>query len=268
MDSEKVNLTCQSYANEVQVLMSHLLMSGESSDVTLVCDEQVKFKTHKFVLKASSPVFKSILEDINDTKSIIYLRGINQLELASILEFIYCGKATLYQERIQDFIKVGKDLMINEIKDMPEHDGDNVKTMEHLKKNEGCNDEIDLIDSNHHIEIPENDVKGSIHKKGNTEKNRNFAKIQNVMLDPNSSQCPQCNAIFSRKGSMLKHIRIIHEGERHPCNYCSYKSGELVNLKRHIRSKHNAEVSLRGKEYSNTIPIPVALLPQRSQFSF
>ena len=47
MHSEKLNLTWHSYANQIQELMRHLLMSGESSDVTLVCDEQVKFKTHK-----------------------------------------------------------------------------------------------------------------------------------------------------------------------------------------------------------------------------
>ena len=94
--------------------------AGESSDVTLVCDDQVKFKAHKFVLKACSPVFESILQETNDLKSVIYLRGVNQLELKPILDFIYSGQACFQQERMKEFLDNGKDLQINEIKHVPD----------------------------------------------------------------------------------------------------------------------------------------------------
>ena len=81
MTDENFTLTWHSHANHFQDVLGNLLNTGESSDVTLVCDDQVKFKSHKFVLKACSPVFESILQESNELQSVIYLRGINQLEL-------------------------------------------------------------------------------------------------------------------------------------------------------------------------------------------
>ena len=55
MTTEKFTLTWHSYASHFQDILGHLFDSGDLSDVTLVCDDQVKFKAHKFVLKACSP---------------------------------------------------------------------------------------------------------------------------------------------------------------------------------------------------------------------
>ena len=78
-NNEKFTLEWHSQANHFQEVLGNLLDTGESSDVTLVCDDQVKFKSHKFVLKACSPVFESILQESYELESVIYLRGINQL---------------------------------------------------------------------------------------------------------------------------------------------------------------------------------------------
>ena len=85
MANEKITLTWHSYATHFQGVLSSLFDTGESSDVTLICDDQVKFKAHKYILKSCSTVFESILNETNDSKSIVYLRGVNQLELKPIL---------------------------------------------------------------------------------------------------------------------------------------------------------------------------------------
>ena len=77
-----------SYPSHCQSVIGELFTTGESSDVTLICDDLVKFKAHKFVLKACSPVFRSILGEMNDSNSIVFLRGINCLELRPVLEYI------------------------------------------------------------------------------------------------------------------------------------------------------------------------------------
>ena len=104
MANEKFTLTWHSYANHFQEVLSNLFDTGESSDVTLVCDDQVKFKAHKFILKSCSPVFESILNETNDSKSVVYLRGVNQLELKPILNFIYTGHASFFQESLSFFL--------------------------------------------------------------------------------------------------------------------------------------------------------------------
>ena len=126
MANEKFTLTWHSYNSHFQDVLVNLYDSGESSDVTLVCDDQVKFKAHTFVLKACSPVFENILQETNELKSVVYLRGVNELELKPILEFIYCGQASFYQERMKEFLRVGKDLQIKEIKEVPDEDENKV----------------------------------------------------------------------------------------------------------------------------------------------
>ena len=56
----------------------------DSQDVTLVCDDKVKIKAHKIVLKACSPVFENILENINTSEAVVYLRGIDHQEMSEM----------------------------------------------------------------------------------------------------------------------------------------------------------------------------------------
>ena len=122
MANEQFTLTWPSHSSHFQDVLANLLNTEESSDVTLVCDDQVKFKSHKFVLKACSPVFESILRESSEVQSVVYLRGVNQSELKPILDFIYYGQASFHQERMKEFLEVGKDLQIMEIKDVPEEE--------------------------------------------------------------------------------------------------------------------------------------------------
>ena len=152
MAGEKFTLTWHSYISHFQEALSNLLETGETSDVTLVCDDQVKFKAHKFILKACSPVFESILQETNELKSVVYLRGVNELELKPILQFIYSGQASFYQERMKEFLRIGKDLQIKEIKEVPDEDEnkdveENIEddTYEDTIQEETLNDNINNI---------------------------------------------------------------------------------------------------------------------------
>ena len=91
------------------------MKSDDLTDVTLVCDDQKQFKAHKIVLSACSTVFKNIIDTLPQNSSIIYLRRIQHHEMESILEFMYLGVATFYQERMNEFLNVAKNLQIKEI---------------------------------------------------------------------------------------------------------------------------------------------------------
>ena len=52
MANEKFTLTWHSYARHFQGVLGNLFDTVESSDVKLVCDDQVKFKAQKFILKS------------------------------------------------------------------------------------------------------------------------------------------------------------------------------------------------------------------------
>ena len=89
--------------------LSDLYTETCSTDVTLVSDDQIPFQAHKFVLGASSPVMKNLLLDNPHSHPLIYLRGVKQQELGSILQFIYHGEAAIHLDSINMFLENAKD---------------------------------------------------------------------------------------------------------------------------------------------------------------
>ena len=101
MDTEKCKINWHTYSDHLQNLLYEMKISDELTDVTLVCDDKKQYKAHKIVLSACSTVFKSIINNLPPNNSVIYLRGIQHQEMESILEFMYLGVATFYQERMK-----------------------------------------------------------------------------------------------------------------------------------------------------------------------
>ena len=115
MNQEKYYLNWHTYSDHLREMLHNMMKSDELTDVTLVCDDQKQFKAHKMVLSACSTVFKNIIDSLPSSSSVIYLRGIHCYEMESILEFMYLGVATFYQERMNEFLNVAKILEIKEI---------------------------------------------------------------------------------------------------------------------------------------------------------
>merc|ERR1712212_830756 len=88
---------------------------GHFADVTLVSDDQIQTPAHKVVLSACSPVLKTLLVNNPHSHPLLYLRGIKQTELQAILKFIYFGETQIFENRINDFVSVAKDLEVKEI---------------------------------------------------------------------------------------------------------------------------------------------------------
>ena len=112
--AEKFNLTWHTFHTHSNDLLSDLYNSGNFADVTLIADDQTQFKCHKFVLSACSSVFRNILK-VDSRSPLIYLRGIAREEMEVMLQFMYLGEASIYQERMNVFLAVAKDLELKEM---------------------------------------------------------------------------------------------------------------------------------------------------------
>ena len=115
MGSINYNLTWQTYSDHLKQMLQDLVNDEASQDVTLVCDDRVKIKAHKIVLKSCSSFFADIFSDSTSAASYVYLRGINHQEIKPILQFIYLGEATFSEEHTEEFFKVVECLGIKEL---------------------------------------------------------------------------------------------------------------------------------------------------------
>ena len=81
-------------------------------DVTLVTNDGQHIKAHKIILSAGSHFFSDIFLKSNHTNMLIYLKGINSVQLEHILDFLYNGEASVGQEELKEFLVTGEELQV------------------------------------------------------------------------------------------------------------------------------------------------------------
>jgi len=95
--------------------MSELRVNSNFTDVTLVCDDgEQLIQVHKIILAAGSAFFEALLKRVSQSIStpLIYLRGVEMVELETILSFLYTGEASVQKVRLEKFLAVANDLAI------------------------------------------------------------------------------------------------------------------------------------------------------------
>jgi len=195
----------------------------------LVCDDKRQLKAHKIVLSACSTVFKGILENLPENNSVIYLRGIHHQEMESILEFMYLGVATFYQDRMQEFLNVAKSLEIKEISKDVEFDVDSANNRDSDVQVNEINPEVGVNTEPH---VNEQLVSSNIDANIN---HKNSSKVKTLERE---HVCIECDTQFSKKCNLRKHIQSVHKGVKYACTQCDYQGTQEGNLKIHIQSKH------------------------------
>ena len=105
----------KSFNTPVTSSLSNIFTQNRFTDVTLVSDEQIQFQAHRFVLSACSPVLKTLLQNNPHSHPLIYLEGVKQQELQSILHLMYLGEVKVSEEAINTFLEIAKDLKLNQI---------------------------------------------------------------------------------------------------------------------------------------------------------
>ena len=200
--------------------MKELMMNEDFSDVTLVTEDKKQIKANLNILSACSPVFKDILKKENN--QIMYLRGIQFPEMESIMQFIYLGEATFFEERMDEFLAVAKSLEIKEIcnaETQPNYEPDDesppcdpVTSTENLEEQTVLSDQIQL-------QAPQDRQRRAVSVNGR-------------------HVCDQCPKSYSSSGELNRHKQSVHEGVKYACDQCDYQATQINHLTVHIQSKH------------------------------
>ena len=110
--SEKLCLKWNDFQETVNTAFGNLRGNNDFSDVTLACEDGQQFEAHKVILAASSPLFQRLLERKKHPQPLIYMRGLKSEDLSSILDFLYCGEANVFQENLDAFLAIAEELQL------------------------------------------------------------------------------------------------------------------------------------------------------------
>ena len=113
MSQEIYSLKWKIFNTHISSSLSYVFTENSFTDVTLVSDDKIPFQAHKCVLSACSPVLKNLLLNNPHSHPLIYLRGVKQEELQSILQFMYLGEARFYKGNMDKGIDAAKELICN-----------------------------------------------------------------------------------------------------------------------------------------------------------
>ena len=228
---EQFNLNRHTYNDHLKEMMQNLMHSNESTDVTIMCEDKTKFKAHKFVLNAWSPVFQSMISELPQKDPIIYLRGIHSQEIKSILQFMYLGQATFFHDRMNDFLNVAKSLEIKEISKDVDQDVSVSQNDQEYEKN--IDPPIDDLHEEKDI-VSQSNVEGEI--------DHISRKVISHRNEAGQFPCNRCSKIYTYRHVLDRHIKSAHEGIKFSCNDCGYEGTQRGSLTRHIQTVHKVSL--------------------------
>ena len=187
--------------------------------------------------------------------------------------------ATFYQERINEFLNVAKNLEIKEISKDVEFDHGNELT-EETDISDNDSDQViepQQTDTNlieNEISVKNTDIISKSQLQKNTEGifkcnqcDSKYTFKRGLRRHIKSTHegvkyfCNQCDMQFTRNDHLNTHIQTMHEGVKYKyaCNKCEYQATQQWNLKIHIQSKHDGvRYNCSECEYQATLQGSVA----------
>ena len=131
--SERLSVRWDEFQQNVRASFKELREDREFADVTLVCQDGKQLEVHKNILAASSPFFLDIFRARKHPHPLVYLSGMKSQILVSVVDFIYYGEASVYQEDMEDFFAVAEELALKGLANKKETFKKNLPTS-HLER--------------------------------------------------------------------------------------------------------------------------------------
>merc|ERR1711911_474375 len=94
-----------------------LRTDADLADVTLVSDDKVEFYAHRIVLSSCSNMFNFIFKRNKNSNPLLFLGGVNSINLGYILDYIYQGEVNIFQEQLDSFLESAQKLEIEGLLD-------------------------------------------------------------------------------------------------------------------------------------------------------
>ena len=112
MESEKFCLSWNDFQATVSNSFKTFQKDGDFHDVTLVTEDMKQLKAHKVILSACSEFFKTILKANAHSHPLIYLNGVDSTNMQFILDYMYRGEVSIYQDQLDVFLSMAQTMNV------------------------------------------------------------------------------------------------------------------------------------------------------------
>ena len=115
MYEDQFTYNCSTFEDDLLKSRKEMFLRRQFADVTLVSDDMVPFPAHRTVLSSSSNLLRCLFEVTDEPRQVLFLKGVSQLHLQSILKFIYLGETSVRTDQLEDFSAAAKELGIEKL---------------------------------------------------------------------------------------------------------------------------------------------------------
>ena len=221
MMSEQYCLKWNAFQSTVSNSFSILRKEESLFDVILVSDDHVQTSAHKLVLSACSNFFKDILKTTSHPQPVIYLSGVTSTMIGYILDYIYLGEVSLYQEELDIFLETAQKLKIEGLLSTEKSNTLDLKNEKH-DTDQVFEDVKSTIFDAVKPDVKERPLKNNPIVRIESQREEELEAKKNEMLVKKSGvyYCNLCGHSGSDRRNMQRHTEIHIEGMAHICTYC------------------------------------------------
>ena len=206
--SEKLCLRWNDFQENTRSAFGELRGENDFSDVTLACADGEQVEAHRAVLASCSPFFKTLLVRFKRPHQILYMRGLKSEDLTAILDFIYYGETSVYQENLDSFLALAEEFQLKGLTGKDEAKEEDHQIM--LKK---------VAPFKNHSNVKSRNLKDSGDHEDTT-----------IALSEHS-----VNSLDDEINSMIDYSG--REAQERICNICG-KVGNVTTVKHHGEANH------------------------------
>ena len=252
---EKLCLQWNDFKDNVSSAFGQLRVDKELTDVTLACE------AHKVILASSSPFFMQLLGKNKHGHPLIYMRGVEFEDLASIVDFLYLGEANVNQERLDAFLALAEELKLKGLTgsdaaardseeniDQPSSQRAKFKGEPSFKR--PTQSKISAGGPSYETELNTEKIIALSNNAENVHLDELDERISSMMIstdkvDHKGFRIFSCNicGLEGAKAHLTRHIEANHiTGVNHSCELCGKTARSRHALRMH-KYKHHAKVN-------------------------
>ena len=273
--SEKLCLQWDDFGVNVRKSLEHLRTTTDFADVTLACEDGHQIEAHKIILAASSQFFQNILKTNKHSHPLIFMRGVKSDELKAIIDYLYCGEASMKEEDLESFLKIAQELQLDGLGRLQEQDETKDDLPLNLKdlKSESTETKHDvslpplqnLKQTKSRNQVPTvrkadtkgkttNGIKMQISKSAMATDEQELDETVKSMMETSENMFPMgkkktrgriCK-VCGKEGhptDIMRHIEAYHlEGIAISCNFCGKTLRSRHTLRHHIKVHHTQQI--------------------------